>query len=210
MRKLYLLVIFVFIGITLNAQNTFEGIIEYEIVYSNYDAQYKSAIAMQPTYTTIEYKDGISRATMPSFIGGKTIILTQHSTGTIITLLDLVGTKYGVRSTFDTENTEKPNIQYTEGKKDILGYICKKAILEEDDISYELYYTEEIKTFSDANFGFQIPGTPLEVKAINEFYTVIHQATNIEEKNLEPIRMIIPSDYEEITEEELRKELGGM
>ena len=209
MRKLYLLVIFIFSGITLNAQNSFEGIIEYEIVYSNYDAQYESAIAMQPTYTLIEYKDGISRTTMPN-TAGKTIILTQNSTGKVITLLDLMGMKYGVRSTFDIENTETPKIQYTEGKKDILGYICKKAILEEDDISYEVYYTEEIKTFSDANFGFQIPGTPLEVKAINKFYTVIHKATNIEEKNLEPIRMIIPSDYEEKTEEELRKELGGM
>tara|TARA_R110001599_G_scaffold1889_1_gene9476 strand:+ start:7835 stop:7954 length:120 start_codon:yes stop_codon:yes gene_type:complete len=39
---------------------------------------------------------------------------------------------------------------------------------------------------------------------------VIHKATNIEDKHLEPIRMIIPSDYEEKTEEELRKELGGM
>jgi hypothetical protein len=39
---------------------------------------------------------------------------------------------------------------------------------------------------------------------------VIHKATNIEEKNLEPIKMIIPSDYEEKTEEELTKELGGM
>ncbi|MEP0006408.1 MAG: hypothetical protein ABJF30_14335 [Balneola sp.] len=64
--------------------------------------------------------------------------------------------------------------------------------------------------YSAAILGFQIPGTPLEVKAINKFYTVIHKATNIEEKNLEPIRMIIPSDYEEKTEEELRKELGGM
>lgn len=39
---------------------------------------------------------------------------------------------------------------------------------------------------------------------------MIHKVTNVEEKNLEPIKMIIPSNYEEKTEEELRKELGGM
>lgn len=210
MRKLYLLAIFVFSGITLNAQNSFEGIIEYEIVYENYDEKYESAIAMQPTSTVIEYKGGISRTTIPNYIGGETVILSQNSTGKVITLINIMGMKYGVRSVIDTEKNETPNTQYTEQKKDILGYICKKAILEKDDISYEVYYTEELKTFSDANFGFQIPGTPLEIRATNDIFTVIHKVNRIDEKNLEPIRMIIPSDYEEKTEEELRKEMSGM
>ena len=77
-------------------------------------------------------------------------------------------------------------------------------------ISNLILWEEFTCSYSDANFGFQIPGTPLELRAINEFYTVIHKVINVEEKNLEPIKMIIPSDYEEKTEEELRKELGGM
>ena len=200
----------------LYAQNDFQGEIVYEYSYEDVAAQIKPQIAMAPTSSTIEIRDGISKTTTPNAMGGETIILYEKSSGDIITLLNMMGMKYGIKSNAkeaeaEMKEEDKPEITYVEGEKEILGYKCKKAISEQNGNEVEIFYTEELKDLSELNSTENsVKGFPLEIKLMSDNFTRIQKVKSIEEKKVKKIKMQIPGDYEETTMEELQQKMGGM
>lgn len=100
--------------------------------------------------------------------------------------------------TYDNEDT-----------KNILGYTCKKAILENDKLKMEVYYTDKIdvqqtplrQQFSGLN------GFPLQYTIIDEGVRITYTAQDVT-RNISLADFDLSTDgYEEMTEAEARKML---
>ena len=104
----------------------------------------------------------------------------------------------------------KYNITYDQNDtQTILGYTCTKAVLENDQLKMEAYFTEQIdvaQTPLRQQFS-GLYGFPLQYTIIDDGVRITYTAQNIE-TNLNLADFDLPTEgYEEMTEEEARKML---
>lgn len=208
MKRVFLLITFM-ISITAFSQS-FQGVIEVEITYENLSPEMKPHIGRLPTSKTVYVKDNLSKLVQPGVMV-ETVILTNSETGEVITLQSGMGNNIAIRSnTNDTTGAEeKPEIQYTEETKEILGYTCKQAIIENDEIEVTIYYTKELDHLMGPNKKRRIDGYPMQTIMATEQFTRIETVTKINEEKVKKIKMVIPADYKEMTMEEIRAMQGG-
>lgn len=198
---------------TIFAQD-FQGTLSFKISYDDMSDQMKAMESMLPKGSKIEVRDGISRATTPNGMGGSTIILTNNSTGDMITLTDMMGNKIAMKTNMkDLQTENKPEIEYLDETKEILGYKCKKAIVTisdgENESEIELFYTEELDYISITPVTEGLKGMLMEMTVSQEFFTMTQTITEVKKGKVKKIKMEIPSDYQEMTQEELIKLSGG-
>lgn len=218
MKKLSFILAFLMSSFIWAQEDNFHGVITFEYTYEDVSAQFKPRIAMQPTSAVLEARDGISKLTIPNAMGGETIIISENSSGDMITLLDIMGMKFAIKSNPEKEEEEtdeeeeKPEIIYHDEEKEIAGYMCKKATVEQGDTEVVIYYTEEIKGLNGSakDKAEKINGFPLMIKTITDDYTSIQTAKSVEKKKVKKLKMQVPGGYEETTREELQKKMQGM
>jgi len=202
------------------AQRLFTGVIEYEITYSDADLD-PATLAMLPRSVTVEVDGKRSRTEQQQ--GVMNIVkITNAENFTSVVLLDIMGQKYAIRSTKEEideamKNIPAPEIKLTEETKTIAGIKAYKAILtftEEDgsETVEEVYYSPEI---GGDNFNFDTPyrginGALLEYSNDNEMFKSKLVAKSISKKKIRPATFLIPTDYQEVTAEELQEIFGGM
>jgi len=111
----------------------------------------------------------------------------------------------------DIKEEDKPEIEYTEETKEIMGYTCKKAIAtDKDNNEIEVFYTEEIDAKVSSSVD-GIKGFPMQVVISQDMFTMTQTVTKIDEGRVKKIKMEVPSDFELKTLEELQKMgAGGM
>ena len=214
MKNLTIAIALLISTITLVAQD-FEGTISYEMVYENLSPQIKPQAGMLPKSTVIEVKGELTKSTTPNAMGGEIVIIQNTTTDETLQLMNMMGMKIATKMTAEEKNElqgeEKPEIEFTEETKEILGYTCKKAIAtDKDGNEVEIYYTEELK-IKIPNSVDGIDGFPLQIVIIQEMFTMTQTVTEINEGKVKKIKMDVPSDYELKTLEELQKMgAGGM
>ncbi|MCD4772576.1 MAG: hypothetical protein K8R41_04220 [Bacteroidales bacterium] len=200
----------------------FEGKITYEMSFpgSNFDA---ATLAAFPKEMNIYIKDNLSKTVMNTGMG-KTINIFNSEEMYSVTLLDIMGQKYAIRSSSDMINEKigkgpQSEIEYLDETKVIAGYTCKKAIVTIKDklIGTEskltVYYSDE---FSHKNINKDNPifhginGIMLEYEIDAQGTLMKFTATSVEEKKISKKEFDIPKDYEVTTEDELKSKFGGM
>lgn len=211
MKKLFLILALLTSSI-LFAQDNFEGVIQFEMSYENLSEQMKPMESMLPKSTTLEIKDGISKTVTPNAMGGETIILSNSESGETITLMNMMGTKYAIKSNANDNKKEedKPKVELVDETKDILGYTCKKAIVtDKNGNETEIFYSEELSKISFAGNIEGIDGFPMQTTIAQDMFTMVQTVSNIDEKKIKKLKLEVPSDYELKTMEELQKMMGG-
>ncbi|MBL4706842.1 MAG: DUF4412 domain-containing protein [Flavobacteriales bacterium] len=210
MKKLSLILALLASSI-LFAQDNFEGLVQFEMKYENLSEEIKPMMSMLPKSTTIEFKDGISRSVTPNAMGGETIILSNSESGETITLINMMGKKYALKSnTNDTKEDNKPEVELIDETKEVLGYKCKKAIVtDKEGNETEIYYSEELNNINFSGNVEEINGFPMQTSISQDMFTMIQTVSSIDKKKTKKIKLEIPSDYTLTTVEELQKMMGG-
>lgn len=205
---------------TSSAQRAFEGMITYKITYPD-NKFTESQMAMFPKILTVSVKGEKSRTDIQTGMGN-TIEISDYTSKTKTTLLDMMGQKYAIRSSWAEIQKEmaaepKGQVQVTGETKMIAGYRCKKAIVTANDkgtkLTYEVYYSSELGPKSsnfDKPMYTDIDGVLLEFSMKTPQFTMKFTATSVEKKSISPKEFEIPSDYTITTREELKSKFGGM
>ena len=211
MKNITVAIAFLLSSISIIAQD-FEGTITYKMVYENLSPQMKPMAGMLPKSTTVEVKGELSKTTTPNAMGGETVVLVNSTTGETLTLISIMGQKYATKmNTEDIKGDDKPEIVYADETKEILGYICKKAVAtDKEGNEVEVYYTEEIDV-KVSNSVDGIKGFPMKVLITQDMFTMTQTVSEIDKGKVKKIKMEVPSDFELKTIEELQKmSAGGM
>ncbi len=200
---------------------TFEGYIKYKMDYEgDVDAQ---ILAQAPTSSTVYYKGAKTLKTQET-VGATIKMITDNLTGGMITLMDIpmMGKKIAMKQTKEEvealkektkaegEEELKATINETGETKEILGYNCKKVDVELGEDIFPVYYTTELNVLSNKNeFPFEdIKGVILEYSMNQQGITTHIVATEIKKQKVNASMFTIPSDYEQMTMEEMMKMFG--
>ena len=221
-----ILISLMFSGITFSSfaqkdKKTFQGTITFGITYAGSSLN-PAQLAQLPSSQTVTFKECKSKTenvTGPV----STIQIVDGITKTQTVLIDYAGSKFALKYTSQqiTEqmaNTAMPVVTLTKDTKVIEGFSCKKAILattQEDGTSKSdtIYYSDEIGC-SDLNFSDTFKDVPGAVLEYTTFSPELDAKVAVCVKEVKKAKVsdnafLIPSDYKEVTEEELKTMFGG-
>ncbi|HNW98958.1 MAG TPA: hypothetical protein PKK00_11165 [Bacteroidales bacterium] len=200
------------------SKKPFQGTISYDITCSG---KIEPAMKSQlPTTEDVTVKDCKTKTEVTSAMASQAKI-TDGNAKKVISLIDYMGNKFAIISDSVKLKEEFSKVTISVNKSDetktIAGYTCKKAIVSIKDeegsvINDTIYYTEEIGC-SNLNFSTQykdIPGAVLEYSIyIDQIEASMkYTAREVKKSKVSDNIFLIPSDYKEVTEEELKKQLG--
>jgi GLPGLI family protein len=97
-------------------------------------------------------------------------------------------------------------ISITDEKKQILGYDCRKAIVEQNGIKAEVYFTTQLPYNHSPKGIFELNGVVLEYKS-DEYYAL---ATAITSENVGKDQLTLPPNKTIITEKQWKEQTGNM
>ena len=224
MKLLNNLLIVGIIAFTLNtpvqAQKLFSGTIEYEITYPGAELDPVTAASL-PTSLSMTISGKKSRVEMQQ--GMMNIIkINNAETMSSVSLLDIMGQKYAIKTTkeeIEEQMAKMPpaKITITEESKEIAGKKTTKAVIvfsSEDgtEVTEEVYFCPEIGGNS-FNFDTQykdINGGLLEYRIESQDIVMLFTAKEIKSKKIKDTSFMIPTDYQEVSAEELMEIFGGM
>jgi GLPGLI family protein len=195
----------------------FKGVITYKITVEGSGVT-EEMKTMMPKTMIMTIKGNKSRSEMIMSMG-KTVTISDGDNKTATTLMDMMGQKIAIQSTTDDIMKELANgpetkVEVTGETKEILGYMCKKAIITvpEDDMELIVYFTDELGTkelnFDNPQFK-DIDGVMLEFEMPNEMFNMHFEAVSVEKKNVEDSEFTIPEGYQMKTKEEMQSMFGG-
>lgn len=196
------------------AGSPFKGVINYTVSYP--DAQLDaSQQAMMPKTVKVTLNGNKARIdiNMPSM--SQVVLLDSDQKSTIM-LFEMAGNKVALKPNKKGNSTKEPVVVQTTETKDIAGFTCKKAEINFGDEKSKgspivVYYTEEIgnnKIFYDNEYR-TLPGIPLEFYYKMQGMSMLLTATSIEKGKVSNRDFEVPSDYKEMTPDELRQMFGG-
>jgi len=202
-------------------KKAFQGTITYDISYKG-ESLTPAQKAQLPASAAETIKD--CKTKTETVAGILTITsITDGAAKSSTMLIDIGDNKFALKKTeadINKEQTDepKPIVNITPETKVISGFTCKKAIvtttLEDGTVNNDtLFFTEDIGC-KDINFssGYKdIPGKILQYSVYNtemQFLTS-YTVKEIKKSKISDNIFLIPSDYKETTEEELKKMFGG-
>lgn len=193
------------------AQKSFEGTVNFGITYTDMPDEMKQYESMMPKEMTLKIKGDKSRMEQNSAMGSTTTI-TDDKAKKVTILMNMMGQKIAMeQSTSEDKEDESLKINYLDGTKKIAGYTCKKAEITHPEMEEAMivYYTEEISgTKTNAQFK-GLKGFLMEYTIENQGMIMTIAAKEVKEEKISNAEFTIPSDYESMTEEEFKKQMGG-
>lgn len=217
MKKIIALAFILSAFFNLNAQ-TKEGFVSYELEVSSDDPDMQmGASMMQGSKLSIYFKEGSTRTEMEMGSMMTMVSISDEKEEKMLLLLSGMIGKKAVVSTFEDIDVKKEEIEeddtfeiiFTDETKTILGYECKKAIMEDEDGNQMIFWYSddfEVNKVGSNYMNDKIPGLPLEFE-INQGGMIMKMtATDLAKKvkNAKEIFSLeIPEGYEEMTIEEL-------
>jgi len=194
-----------------------EGVIEYKVTYPKMDKT-NFMLDFMPTEMKMYFKDDKYITSVSAGMGTfKTNFVCDQAQDEFFQLVKLMNKKYALK----LKGEEIPatlqvlpsyNIEFVDDAKEILGYMCKKAIVtvnNEGHDAFTVYYTNEIK-IQNPNWCNQfapIDGVMLEYQY--EKYDVCMQfkAKKINFEKVNDKIFEIPTDYQLISFDEMEQEM---
>ncbi len=196
----------------------YNGSITFTLTYSgDIDA---ATIAQQPKEITVKILGNKARTEIS--YGPATIVnIANGDSKSTVTLIDVMGQKYAMR--MKTEDVEKDlletkyDIKYIDSTKTIAGFVCKKAVFtvksKDDDTEtiIPVWYTEELGG-DLLNYGGQfhgLKGFALEYEMTAKGIKTVTTTKEIKKGKVSENDFLVPSDYKEVTKEEMKKMFSG-
>ena len=217
--KNFILTLFLALSVTysLKAQLT-EGHITYTIEASseNPDMQMVTGM-MQGSTLDIHFKDKITRSEMKMGSMMNIVTVSNENSGEILLLMSgMIGKNAILMTTEEVEalSEGKPemNVELLDETKTIEGYLCKKAVLSDENGGESIFwYTEEIEIskVGQTYLNKEVPGFPMEYDLNNNGLKMTMTVSKFEKKLDKNIKslfdMNIPEGYKTLTLEELEK-----
>ncbi|MBU0487913.1 MAG: DUF4412 domain-containing protein [Bacteroidetes bacterium] len=193
----------------------FNGTVLYEITYP--EAEIDPAMAGQlPTQMTVIINETKQKTEISTGMMSNIVIIDMVTNKTVI-LLDLMGQKFAIRSSKEEMQSKQettPNVKVTEETKEIAGYKCKKVEVtsEDSDDPMIVWVTDEILGDYD-NWAGSFPGVKglaMEYIADNNGMKMKMSVQTVTPGKFKDKDFLIPSDFKEVTAEELQEIFGGM
>ncbi len=138
------------------------------------------------------------------------------------TLMDMMGQKFNIKhSTAELEDQKKKlgavtTVKLSSDTKTILGYNCKKATItvktnDGNAVTSDIFYTEDIdqSQFSLSNSFPEVAGLALEFTMNQGPFNLRVTVKSIKREDIPASVFIIPADYKQVTQDELRTMFGG-
>lgn len=200
----------------------FEGKLVYDITINSSNMPEQAKAMFDGSQVIIYVKGMMTRAEM-NMAMQNTISISDRKANTSVTLMDIMGSKYMIKSDINKKETEKaPEVTVKElnETKTIAGYLCKKAeILFKDKSGKEkstiIFYSEEITNqmgYDKRNYFLKdIKGMPLEYEITTDNgMTMKMTAKTISKESIADSKFEIPTGYKETTAEDLQKDMMKM
>jgi GLPGLI family protein len=181
----------------------------------------EQAKAMMPTEMTLKLTPEKQSMSMNfGMMEQKTIsdVATQESNS----MMNVMGQKLVLKVTAAQVKEQRLAQGETSGvklladTKTIAGYVCKKAVITKKvkdgaDITMEVFYTDDIDV-SNFKFSNAIPelnGFPMEYSMKSGPMAFKMVARSVKKENIAASEFVVPADYKQVTQEELRNMFGG-
>ena len=208
-----------FAVLTINAQSK-EGFIKYKIDMTSENTEMQMGLAMMSgSEMEISFKGENSRMilNMGSFMTVETI--TKNNKDVLLMMSGMMVGSTAVRTTKleleSTNNIDDLSVRFESGTKDILGYICKKAIVSGGEgVGLVFWYTEKMDMPDNEmlNANGLVPGVIIEFESnegeMNMAFTAIEVKSKIDASIT--FSLDIPEGFDEKSFEEFSKMGGGM
>ena len=213
--KKTLLVLFVFIGLNLGAQETLtEGVlISKQTMFSDNEQVNNQLQAMGTTTSTTYFKGDKSRNETNSAMTGEMTIVMDGATKQMLMLMNqpMLGKKYALQSAEPSEEDLK-NITVTTGTetRNILGYNCKQYIVKLEQngqqMEMQMFTTDKISALSQNTtaMGEKVEGFPLyfviKMSQMGSNIEVITEVTEIKKEQVSDDKFSLtpPEGYEKM------------
>jgi len=192
-----------------------QGVITYSMTYSSDDPEMQMAFGMMDNSTMITYfMPNLSKVEikMGVMMEVETVVNTKKNKA--LMLMSGMGMNYAVEGKatefmeLNSQTEVTKQVTLIEEAKQVMGYNCKKAIINGSDGSMvEVWYTDEIsaKIEGQQYYNTQIPGFPMEVNTSTNGMNVSIVVSGIsEEVSKADFKMAIPEGYEKKTLKELK------
>ena len=193
-----------------------EAKIIYEISYPEMmlDSQ---MLSNMPQESVVFIKGNLSRTDLDLGMGISSSTIFNSNTGEVIALTDLMGTKTAMKiSREDQGRSKRQNkrsemkVEVTDYTKEIAGYTCKRAVVNDfDETSLEIYFTEQISARTSATIDWEeINGFPMQYYLIENGLRMLFKAKEVIPEQIADSVFEIPAGYKLITQEEMMKMMG--
>ncbi len=203
-------------GFAQKAGTSFKGVINYNVTYP--DAKMEaSQLAMLPKSMKVSLNGNKARIdiNMPSM---SQILLLDSDQKTTTVLIEMMGKKIAMKPNKknDAAHAKEPIVVMTSETKEIAGFVCKKAEINFGDEKSKgspiiVYFTDAIgnnKIFYDNEYR-TLPGIPMEFQYKMQGMSMLLTASSVEKGKVSNRDFEVPSDYKEMTPDELRQMFGG-
>ena len=217
--KNFILTLFILASVTfsLKAQLT-EGHFTYtiEATSENPDMQMVTGM-MQGSTLDIHFKDKITRSEMKMGSMMNIVTVSNENSGEILLLMSGMIGKNAILMTaeeIEALSKDKPimDVELLDETKTIEGYLCKKAVLSDENGGESIFwYTEEIEIskVGQTYMNEEVPGFPMQYDINNNglkmTMTVSKFEKNLAKNTKSLFEMEIPEGYKTLTLEELEK-----
>lgn len=189
------------------------GKITYDMSFESDNPDMAMATSMlQGSNMVLSFMPKKSRVTVNMGMLGTVTTISDMKKKKVLMLMEMMGNKIASEDEINSKEIDslqgKQEVKLAEETKDILGYLCKKAIITTaDGNEIVFWYTEELKAdiTGQKQFNAKIPGVVLEFSTIQNEMTVNFIATKVEKKvDKADFSMEIPDGYILKTPEELK------
>ncbi len=190
------------------SQSDFEGEIVYSIEYGQLPDQ-PGIENMLPKEMKNSFKGDKTRVDQVLGTSGNSMFIVTDYTDMIgFIAQNMMGQKIlikidesALKETLETNKNAQ--VEYKDEYKEILGYKCQKAILTMDNVSSEIYFTDQLPNKANKQF-IKLKGMPLEYTIKQQGLEMTLVATSIEKKSIDASIFEKPTGYQEFSMEDLK------
>lgn len=194
-----------------------EGVIEYNVTYPKMDKT-NFMLSFMPKEMKMYFKDNKYITTVSAGMGTfKTEFVCDQAADEFFQLVKLINKKYVLKLTGEEipntlKNLPEYQIEFVDEYKEILGYVCKKAIVtvnNENNDAFTVYYTKDIKIESPnwCNQFAPIDGVMLEYQYDKYDICMRFEAKKVTFEKVKDKVFEIPSEYKAVTFDEMEQEM---
>ena len=178
-----LIVIFLFIFQSSIYSQSFEGLITYSITHNYIDSSLKNKV--MPSKLDFYISGELARIDQHTKIGVQTTIIDTLINKHIL-LIQLMDKKFGIIINEETDTNELEKITYTNDQKLFQNIICNKAIINNNNSTSVVYFTNEINNAYNINFK-KLKGFPLYYEIISPDFISSYEVSKITKQAVDPM-----------------------
>ncbi len=208
------------LSMAMHAQVANEGMITYSMEPQGIPEE--QAAMMKGMENKFYFKNGKVRSEVTTAFG--TTIIVKDEKDNVTTLMDMMGQKSYLKTDAKSKSSKvespDPQITYTEEKKTIAGYECKKAVVETKDEngkteSHVVWYTEKLPYVSSGGkrnpVNFKgLKGAPMEFEKKFGNMTMKIIATSVSLAEVPDSKFKVSTEgYTQVSEEDIKRGMMG-